>query len=145
MFVEFVSRIHTPGRGEGRRQRRPQCEHARATMLQALVEDVRGVDEEIRPGLVGVCGEFVAELLELPARGLPREIGVGLREPEARQSVESCGAGECLGQEQHVGWRFLISVISHSQKFGGLVCGLSTRKMLTPKLIQCSTTRSTPA
>lgn len=39
----------------------------------------------------------------------------------------------------------LTSAISHSQKFGGLVCGLSTRKILTPKLIQCRTTRSTSA
>ena len=30
----------------------------------------------------------------------------------------------------------------HSQKSGGLVCGLSTRKIFTPKLIQCCSTRS---
>ena len=36
-----------------------------------------------------------------------------------------------------------ISLSSHSQNATGLVCGLSTRKIRTPWLIQCLTTRST--
>ena len=35
--------------------------------------------------------------------------------------------------------------ISQCQKFGGLVCGLSTRKIRTPWLTQSRTTRSTSA
>jgi hypothetical protein len=35
--------------------------------------------------------------------------------------------------------------ISQCQKFGGFVCGLSTRKIRTPWFTQCMTTRSTSA
>ena len=35
--------------------------------------------------------------------------------------------------------------MSHSQKLPGLVCGLSTRKTLTPRLTQNFTTRRTSA
>ena len=41
------------------------------------------------------------------------------------------------------GSSFFASPISHAQKFGGLVCGLSTRNTLTPCEIQNRTTRST--
>ena len=41
------------------------------------------------------------------------------------------------------GSSFLTSPISHAQKFGGLVCGLSTRNTLIPCDIQYRTTRST--
>ena len=43
------------------------------------------------------------------------------------------------------GSTFLTCQISQSQKLTGLVCGLSTRKILTPCSTQCSTTRSTSA
>ena len=39
----------------------------------------------------------------------------------------------------------LIAAISRSQNHSGFVCGLSTRKMRTPCLIQCRTMRSTSA
>ncbi len=39
----------------------------------------------------------------------------------------------------------LACAISQAQKFGGLVCGLSTRKIRTPCSTQCSTTRSDSA
>jgi hypothetical protein len=41
------------------------------------------------------------------------------------------------------GSTFFTFQISHSQKLTGLVCGLSTRKILTPWATQCSTTRRT--
>ena len=37
----------------------------------------------------------------------------------------------------------LTLAISHCQKLSALVCGLSTRKILTPWSTQCMTTRST--
>jgi hypothetical protein len=43
------------------------------------------------------------------------------------------------------GWRDFTCQISQCQKFGGLVCGLSTRKIRTPCSAQCSTTRSDSA
>ena len=39
------------------------------------------------------------------------------------------------------GSTFFTFQISHSQKLTGLVCGLSTRKTLTPRPTQCRTIR----
>ena len=43
------------------------------------------------------------------------------------------------------GSTFFTCQISHSQNATGLVCGLSTRNTLTPRLTQCRTIRRTSA
>jgi hypothetical protein len=54
-------------------------------------------------GAIGVFGDLPAEFGELPLRGAPREVGVGLREAQLGQPVQPRRPGERLGQEQHVG------------------------------------------
>ena len=83
-------------------QRRPDREHAAPAVLQRLVEDVRGVDEQVRPGLVAPLGVHERELGELGLLGAPGEVGVALGEAEPGQPEQPRGPGERLGQEQHV-------------------------------------------
>ena len=74
--------------------------------------------------------------LSSAARVLPGEVGVRLAEAGLRQRVHPRRAGEGLGQEDDV--RVLLADVrmSHSQKPIGLVWGLSTRKMRTPRSTQ---------
>ena len=103
VLEQFVTGVHPPQRAQRGRQHGADREHARAAVLQALVQDVGGVDEQVGPGLVGVRGDLLAELGELPLGGAPGEIAVGLGEAQLGQPVEPGRAGERLGQEQHVG------------------------------------------
>ena len=101
-LVELVAGVHAPGRGERRGQGGPDGEHRRAAGLQRLVQDVRGVDEQVRPGLVGALGVHQGELGELGLRRAPGEVGVGLGEAQPGQPEQPGRPGERLGQEQHV-------------------------------------------
>ncbi len=64
----------------------------------------RGVGEEVGPhvggGLAGQLGEVLGEFLFGVA---PGEVGVGLLEADRREGVHHRGAGEGLGEEDHVG------------------------------------------
>ena len=79
-------------------------ERRRAAELQVLGEDVRGVDEEVRPE---VGRRLVADLLEVLLQFFlgvpPGEVGVGLLEAGPAQSVHHGRAGERLGEEDDVG------------------------------------------
>ena len=103
VLEQFVAGIHAPGRTECRRQHRPDGEHARTAVLQAFVQDVGRVDEQVRARVVGVFDDLLAELGQLPLRGAPGEVGVGLGETQLGQPVEAGGPGERLGEEQHIG------------------------------------------
>ena len=85
------------------------------------MQDVRGVDEKVGPGVVGVLGDLATELLKF--------IRAGRVKASERNNTSGSAA--------------LTSLISQAQKSGGLVCGLSTRKIRTPWPIQYRTTRST--
>ena len=100
---QLVAGIHAPGRTHRRRQHRADREHARPAVLQALVQDVGGVDEQVGPPVVGDVGDLLAEFGQLPLRRAPGEVGVRLGEAQFGQTVQAGRAGERLGQEQHVG------------------------------------------
>ena len=72
VLEQLVAGVHAPGRAHRGRQHRADREHARAAVLQALVQDVGRVDEQIRPGVVGVLGDLLAELGELRLRRCAR-------------------------------------------------------------------------
>ena len=79
--------------------------------------------------------------LQLERGGAPGEVGIGLSEAGLGERVHDVGAGEGFGEEDDVGMLFAQTVaMHHSQKGSALVCGLSTRKTLTPRLIQNSKT-----
>ncbi|SIL83543.1 Uncharacterised protein [Mycobacteroides abscessus subsp. abscessus] len=103
MFVEFVSGVHAPGGAQGAGQHRADGEHARTAVLQAGVQDVRGVYEEIRARLVGLCGDFPSEVGDLGFSGAPGEVGIRLGEAKPRQPVEPGRACEGLREEEDVG------------------------------------------
>ena len=60
--------------------------------------------------------------------------------PSLARPFISFGRVKASARKITSGWRSCTSRISHSQNGNGLVCGLSTRKMLTPWSIQNSTT-----
>ena len=103
VFEQLVARVDAPGRRKRGGQSGTQREHAGAAVLQALVQDVRGVDEQVGSASSALCRDLVAELGEFPLGGPPGEVRVRLREPAAGQPVQAGGPGEGLGEEQHVG------------------------------------------
>jgi hypothetical protein len=56
-------------------------------VLQYGVQDVGGVDEQVRPAEVGECGDVVAEFGEFPLGCAPGEVALRLREAELGQPV----------------------------------------------------------
>ncbi len=104
VLVELVAGVHAPARRAGGRQHRADLEHRRAAVLQRLVEDVGGVDEEVRPHqVVGVVGELAEVVLDLPLGRAPGEVRVGLVVADRAERAHHRRPGERLGQEQHVG------------------------------------------
>ena len=77
-------------------------------------------------------GEVLEVLAQLPRRLAPREVGVRLVEADLGQPLHHPRAGERLGEEDRLGVLARIVAITHSQKANALVCGLSTRKIVTP-------------
>ena len=61
---KFVTGVHPPRGSQRGGQHGSDGKHSRTAVLQALVQDVRGVDEEVGPGVVGVLGDLATELLE---------------------------------------------------------------------------------
>ena len=133
VLEQLEARVDAPGGAHHRGEHRADLEHRRAAELQRLVQDVRGVHEEVRPHVVRVRGQLAAVVLELAALGAPREVRVGLG--EARSVASWCiiaGRVNASARNSTSGSVFLTSQISQCQKFSGLVCGLSTRKIRTP-------------
>ena len=96
-----VDPVAGPERGckhEPLHERRPPAR------LKLLGQDVRRVRPQVRTEELGDAGlgELGEVLLELPLRGAPREVRVGLGEAELRQTVHDLRPGERLGQEDHV-------------------------------------------
>ena len=103
VLEQLVAGVDAPARRAGRRQRRADLERRRAAVLEELVEDVGGVDEEVRPHqVVGAVGELAQVVLDLPLGGAPGEVRVGLVEPDRAERAHHRRTGERLGQEQHV-------------------------------------------
>ena len=92
------------------------------------MQDVGGVDEQVRPAEVGESGDVVAEFGELPFGGAPGEVAVGLREAEFGQPVLAGRRRERLGQEEHVG----IGVLDLTDQPGPEVGRLGVR-IVDPK------------
>ena len=93
-----------PVRGRERRgQHEPRLERRRATLLEVLVEDVRRVDEEVRPVERRPPEQHLQELRELRLRVLPREVGVRLAEADLRERRHHRRPREGLGEEDRVG------------------------------------------
>ncbi|CAG7261672.1 hypothetical protein PICSAR26_03906 [Mycobacterium avium subsp. paratuberculosis] len=67
------------------------------------MQDVGCVDEQVGPAEIGQRGDVVAELGQLPLRGAPGEVRIGLGEAQFGQPVLPDRRGEGLGQEQHIG------------------------------------------
>src|ERR1700730_15476475 len=86
VFEPLIGTVHATRRAHRARQHRADREHARAAPLQALVQDVRGVDEQVRPRVVRVLGDVLSEFAELPLAGAPGEVRVGLRESQFREA-----------------------------------------------------------
>ena len=104
MLEQLVAGVDPPARRRRRRQHRADLERGRAAVLQERVEDVGGVDEEVGPHqVVALAGELAEVVLDLAAGGAPREVRVGLVEPDRPQPVHHRRPGERLGEEDHVG------------------------------------------
>ena len=73
---KFVAGVHAPRRAHRRGEHRADGEHARAAVLQALMQDIGCVDEQIWPRVVGMLGDLAAELFQLPFRGAPGEVRI---------------------------------------------------------------------
>ena len=83
VLEQLVAGVHAPARRAGRGDRGADLERRRAAVLQVGVQDVGRVDEEVRPHqVVGLVGELAEVLLDLPLRGAPREVRVGLVEAD---------------------------------------------------------------
>ena len=67
------------------------------------MQNIGGVDKQIRAGHISHAGDFLAELLQFPLGSLPREIGVVLAEARHRQAVEPRASGKGLGKEDDLG------------------------------------------
>ena len=68
------------------------------------MQDVGGVDEEVRPHhRRGLAGQLAQVVLDLPLGGAPGEVGVGLVEADRAEPAHHRRAGERLGEEEHVG------------------------------------------
>ena len=64
VLEQLVTGVHAPRRAHRRRQHRPDGSVSGAAVLQAGMQDVGSIDEQIRPGVVGVLGDLPAELGE---------------------------------------------------------------------------------
>ncbi|MBG9885111.1 hypothetical protein ABE10_00625, partial [Bacillus toyonensis] len=103
VLVEFVAGVHAVKRSSGRGDRSTDPVCGAAAELQVFGEDVRGVDEQIGPEVVRrLLGDGDEELLQLRLGVPPGEVAVALLESDRRQSAERGGAGERLGEEDHV-------------------------------------------
>lgn len=58
------------------------------------MQDVAGVDEQVRPEVVG---DFVAEFDDFPLGRTPGEVGIRLREAELGQPVLACRRRKSFG------------------------------------------------
>ena len=100
----LVAGVDPVGRAQRRGEHQPRLERRAAAVLELLGEDVGGVGEEVGAEVVlADVGQLADVLLELPARLLPGEVGVGLVEPGLGQRAHHRATGERLGQEDHVG------------------------------------------
>ena len=99
------ARVDAVARREGRRQHQARLEGRPAAGLEVLVEDVRGVDEEVgAEELRDRAGQLARRTRCSSARRvLPGEVGVRLAEAGLGEGVHPRRAGEGLGQEDHVG------------------------------------------
>ena len=103
VLEQLVARVHAPARRPGGRDGGPDLERRRPAVLQVGVQDVGRVHEEVRPHHVVGLGRELAEVrLELPLRGAPGEVGVGLLVADRAEGLHHRRPGEGLGQEQHV-------------------------------------------
>ena len=104
VLVELVAGVHAPARRAGGREHRADLERGRPAVLQVGVEDVGGVDEEVRPHqVVGLRRHLAEVLLDLPLGGAPGEVGVALLEADRAEGLHHRRPRERLGQEDHVG------------------------------------------
>ncbi len=101
---ELEAAVDAPHRGQGGGQRRPHAEGGRASALEHLGEDVRGVDEEVPAEVLGHlrAGQLLQVLGQLLLEVAPGEVGVGLGEAGLAEGPHDLGTGEGLGEEDHV-------------------------------------------
>ena len=104
VLEQLVAGVHAPRRRARRGDHGTDLERRRAAVLEVGVQDVGGVDEEVRPHrVVGLRGHLAEVLLELPLGGAPGEVGVALVEADGAERVHHRRPGEGLGEEEHVG------------------------------------------
>ena len=90
------------GRREGSREHEARFERGRAAPHEVLVQDVRRVDEAVRPVVVPPVEQLPHELEQFPARVLPREVRVALREADLAECLHHRRPRECLREEDHL-------------------------------------------
>ena len=83
----LVAGVDPVGRRQRRREHEPRLERRPAAALEVLVEDVRRVDEEVRPVVLrpSPMRQLRHVLDQLAARVLPGEVRVRLAEPGLRE------------------------------------------------------------
>ncbi len=74
------SRVDTPAGEKCGGQGGADGEHAWSAVLQALMQNIGSVCEEVGAGIIEMPQGLLAELLQLPLGGFPGEVGVRLGE-----------------------------------------------------------------
>ena len=118
-------------------QDRAAHEHRSAAVLELVGEDVGRVGPGVRPVVIDRAGGEVGEVLaQLPCLAAPGEVGVRLGEAELGEPLHDPGRVNASARKIVSGCSRRIELIAHSQKANALVCGLSTRKIVTPRSTQ---------
>ena len=90
---------------------------------------------------MGGLDQVARVLLQLALAVAPGEVGIGLVEADLASSCIIAGRVNASARKITSGFFFFTAEISQCQKLSGLVCGLSTRKIVTPAAIQCRSMR----
>ena len=105
VLAQLVTRVEAPVGAHRRREHGADAEGGRRPVAQGAGEDVGRVRPEVRSEVVDALalGELLAVLAQLPCGRAPGEVRVALGEAEGGEGVHHLGAGEGLGQEDHLG------------------------------------------
>ena len=105
MFDQLEPAIDAVGGGQHSCQRGTRLEHPGFAALQVIGQDVRRVDEEIRPVEValGIARQLGEIFLDFPPLRPPREVRIGLGEAELGEPLHQLGTRKSFRQEDHVG------------------------------------------
>ena len=113
-----------------------------SAFLQIKRQNIRRVRPEVAAKIFAHLGlrQFREIFGEFRLGISPGEIGVALGEAGLGQRLHHLWLGERLGEKDHVRELRPHSGDQYSQNATGLVCGLSTRKIRTPRSAQKSMT-----